>query len=87
MTELLQRLSSRKFLAAAALAALAIAQAWLGVITPDVALDAVKVAVLAYIGAEGAADVVSRIAVVKATPAAAPVPALAAVIDPSAAMP
>jgi len=87
MTDLFARLGSRKFLLAAALAAFAVAQAWLGAISPKDALDAVQLAVLAFIGAEGAADIVSRIAVVKATPAAAPVPAAAAVIDPAAAIP
>lgn len=55
------RLSSRKFLLALAAAAYATVQAALGAITPDQALDAVKVAVLAYIAAEGVADVAGRI--------------------------
>ena len=73
MTALRARLSSRKFLLAAAAAVYAIVLAQLGAITPDQALDAVKTAVLAYLATEGTADVVARIAAARSssTPAAA----------------
>ncbi len=61
MAELGQRLTSRKFLIAVAAIAYAIVSELLGTITPAEAIDTIRAAGLAYIAAEGLADVVGRI--------------------------
>lgn len=61
MSELRGRLTSRKFLIAVAGIAYALVSEVLGTITPAEAIDAMRTVALAYIAAEGAADVVGRI--------------------------
>ncbi len=70
MSELRTRLTSRKFLIAVAAMVYAIVSEMLGTITPAEAIDTIRTAGLAYIAAEGAADVVGRIG--RADPGATP---------------
>ena len=61
MTEFIERLSSRKFLLALAGILIQALMVYTGQVEPSAAADATWKLILGYIGAEGLADIVTRI--------------------------
>ena len=61
MSDLLDRLTSRKFLLAVAGILYVLVQVGAGSVTPDAGLETIKFIITAYLGAEGLADAAGRL--------------------------
>lgn len=73
MNDLLDRLTSRKFLLTIAGILYTLVQVGAGALTPEQGMEAIKVLIVAFLGAEGAADAAGRLKpTVKTDPAPPP---------------